>query len=207
MTSGLLIVVHRLARERPTQVLAVFFRDTGSEEPLEDPTGDGFDKISLQSAPPTTRSSLDLSGEVRCTQLTPLNSPYVTRTKKTPFSSGTKVDYFTSNPITAEPEALIDFDSPITATPTMTTSPPSSATPSTPWSTHSNAPSFKSKRSSYSTNGGVRMTESERKRYELQMRLYRARAMIPFQITLRVFRSPSECIETWGLLDSCFTKK
>lgn len=184
-----------LAKERSSQVLAIFIRDTGSGETLDDPTGDGFDKISLRSAP----SSLDTPGEFP--RLTPLNTAYSARSRRTPLSAGPKsADYFSSKPITAEPEPLIDSDSP-----TPTTAP--LAPPIRPWSTHSNAPSFKSKRSSYSMSSTVaRMTDAERKRYELQMRLYKARALIPFQITLRVFRSPLECVETWGLLDSHFEK-
>lgn len=43
-------------------------------------------------------------------------------------------------------------------------------------------------------NGG-KMTEVEKKRYELQMRVYRARTQMPSHIVLRVFREPSECVE------------
>lgn len=44
-------------------------------------------------------------------------------------------------------------------------------------------------------NYGGKMTEVEKKRYELQMRVYRARTQIPSHIVLRVFREPSECVE------------
>lgn len=43
-------------------------------------------------------------------------------------------------------------------------------------------------------NGG-KMTEVEKRRYELQMRVYRARTQMPSHIVLRVFREPSECVE------------
>jgi len=43
-------------------------------------------------------------------------------------------------------------------------------------------------------NGG-KMTEVEKKRYELQMRVYRARTQMPSQIVLRIFREPAECVE------------
>jgi len=39
------------------------------------------------------------------------------------------------------------------------------------------------------------MTEVEKKRYELQMRVYRARTQMPSQIVLRIFREPAECVE------------
>ncbi|KAL1748148.1 hypothetical protein HDZ31DRAFT_30199 [Schizophyllum fasciatum] len=45
-----------------------------------------------------------------------------------------------------------------------------------------------------------RMTEPERRRYELQLRVYRARDKVPKHIPLRVFRSPDECVEAEGLL-------
>ena len=40
-----------------------------------------------------------------------------------------------------------------------------------------------------------------RKRYELQMRVYKARSMMPAHIALRIFRRPEECVEVWGILD------
>ena len=43
-------------------------------------------------------------------------------------------------------------------------------------------------------NGG-KMTEVEKKRYELQMRVYRARTQMPSHIVLRIFREPAECVE------------
>ena len=43
--------------------------------------------------------------------------------------------------------------------------------------------------------GGGKMTELEKRRYELQMRVYRARTQMPSHIVLRVFREPSECVE------------
>ncbi|KAJ3975770.1 hypothetical protein EV361DRAFT_440013 [Lentinula raphanica] len=150
-------------------------------------------------------------------------------------------DYFNVQPLTAEPDPLIDFSespasttaqsvqptrnfppssfpplTPLTPkTPVTPATPASSAstsvtprTPKTPWTNYSNASytSFKSKRSVGSTstigNGVARMSESEKKQYELQMRVNKARGALPFKIVLRVFRSPEECVETWELLDS-----
>ena len=33
------------------------------------------------------------------------------------------------------------------------------------------------------------------------MRVYKARAMMPAHVPLRVFRRPEECVEVWGVLD------
>ncbi|KAH8104041.1 hypothetical protein BXZ70DRAFT_679687 [Cristinia sonorae] len=49
--------------------------------------------------------------------------------------------------------------------------------------------------------GGQPMTEAERKRYELQSRVNKARAEIPSHIPLRVFRDPAECIEAARILN------
>ncbi|KAJ3784420.1 hypothetical protein GGU10DRAFT_428524 [Lentinula aff. detonsa] len=96
----------------------------------------------------------------------------------------------------------------IPATPVTGSTSVTPRTPKTPWTNHSNASyaSFKSKRSVGSTstvgNSVARMTESEKKQYELQMRVNRARGSLPFRTALRVFRSPEECLETWELLDT-----
>ena len=44
------------------------------------------------------------------------------------------------------------------------------------------------------------MTEVEKKRYLLQMRVNRARTQMPSHIVLRVFRDPSECVEIEEML-------
>ena len=49
-------------------------------------------------------------------------------------------------------------------------------------------------------NGG-KMTEVEKKRYELQTRVNRARTQMPSHVVLRVFREPSECVEIEGMLE------
>ncbi|KAF9078001.1 hypothetical protein BDP27DRAFT_1310560 [Rhodocollybia butyracea] len=207
-----------LARERTSQVLAIFIRDVGDGEPLSDPTGNMFDKAPpphtpIRSAPPSLDiPGRNLSGGDRLNGPTRTLAP-LTTTLRMPLSAGLSIglksaDYFSPNVFTAEPEQLIDFgdDSPITPT----TAPPSAyafvkpttpVTPATP-------------RSSLSTSTGSKMPEGERKRYELQMRVYKAKAMLVSgesnrdgsKIILRVFKSPLECVETWGLLDRYLKK-
>jgi hypothetical protein len=46
------------------------------------------------------------------------------------------------------------------------------------------------------------LTELEKKREELQMRVYRARIQIPLHIPLRIFRKPEECVEASEKLDT-----
>jgi hypothetical protein len=43
--------------------------------------------------------------------------------------------------------------------------------------------------------GSGRLSESEKKRQDLQTRVYRARTQMPSSVKLRVFRNPSECAE------------
>jgi hypothetical protein len=48
---------------------------------------------------------------------------------------------------------------------------------------------------------------AERKRLELQQRVWRARSVIPKEIPLRVFRDPLECVEAFQILDKVQTEK
>lgn len=54
---------------------------------------------------------------------------------------------------------------------------------------------------SFPSPDSMNLTEPEKKRMELQMRVYRARAVIPDHIPLRIFRHPQECIEAENILD------
>ena len=51
----------------------------------------------------------------------------------------------------------------------------------------------------------VQMTPVERRRWELQQRVMRARQMLPPRIVLRIFKEPEECIETYQILDQLGT--
>ena len=54
---------------------------------------------------------------------------------------------------------------------------------------------------SYPSPDGTNPSEPEKKRVELQMRVYRARATIPDHIPLRIFRHPQQCVEIKNILD------
>jgi hypothetical protein len=45
------------------------------------------------------------------------------------------------------------------------------------------------------------MTEAEKKRFELQNRVNKARLMMGSDVVLRVFKLPEECVETERLLE------
>ncbi|KAL0955177.1 hypothetical protein HGRIS_004084 [Hohenbuehelia grisea] len=51
-----------------------------------------------------------------------------------------------------------------------------------------------------SSSAYSRLPEPERKRAELQVRVYRARTQMPGHIPLRIFRSPEDCIEAEAIL-------
>ncbi|KAF7796823.1 hypothetical protein EIP86_008007 [Pleurotus ostreatoroseus] len=51
------------------------------------------------------------------------------------------------------------------------------------------------------TTPGAGLSDAQRKQYELQMRVYRARMDIPAHIALRVFRDPGECVEAAEILE------
>ncbi|OJT11213.1 Phosphatidate phosphatase APP1 [Trametes pubescens] len=53
--------------------------------------------------------------------------------------------------------------------------------------------------SSQSSQSSV--SDAEKKRWELQVRLWRARAEVPPSIPIRIFREPEECVEAAGILD------
>lgn len=44
------------------------------------------------------------------------------------------------------------------------------------------------------------MTDAEKKKYALQVRVYRARTQMPGHVPLRVFRDPVECVEVEEIL-------
>ena len=47
----------------------------------------------------------------------------------------------------------------------------------------------------------VQMTLAERRRWELQQRVIKARQMLPPRVMLRIFKEPEECIEAHQILD------
>ncbi|KAF9482532.1 hypothetical protein BDN70DRAFT_929916 [Pholiota conissans] len=65
--------------------------------------------------------------------------------------------------------------------------------------------SARSQQSTSSTSStesnGKRLSDADRKRNELQMRVYRARTQMPGNVYLRIFRDPKECVEAQQILD------
>ncbi|KAK7005810.1 hypothetical protein R3P38DRAFT_3404535 [Favolaschia claudopus] len=181
-----------LARERPDQVLAVFIRDVDEfGQLLEDPTGW---KAVLGAA----SSSNHLSAEKwpRKSWSTAPSTP-TTPAYNVPSQKG---DYFAQppQPWTAEPEPIVEMTPNATPRPASLYAYPQFRRAMTPTpSTHSSSSS--STTGSF-TKGG--MNEAERKRYDLQLRVWRARTQMPGHVPLRIFRKPVECVEAEEILRS-----
>lgn len=162
----------RFAHQRPEQILAVFIRLADST-PLDDPTGCNASlELPLHSAPPTYGS---FDAQSRRTASRSSSYSYTARTPAHPKSNS---EYFGA-PITAEPDSMPDQGQYLTPTPTSTT--------------------INGKTSSSSTLSS-RMTEEQKKKYELQTRVWAARMLIPVQIPFRVFKEPGECVEAERVL-------
>lgn len=147
-------------------------------------------------------------------------------------SSSTAPDYFSSAIPSSEPDIWaqrVDPDatafhksivqrsaSPIPITPSSSTSSsqyinfPPGPTPAP--SLHPSSVSFRSVQTGSSTSSSssvkpANMTDAEKRRYELQRRVYRARTQMPSHVVLRVFREPGDCVEVTNILDRQAGKK
>ena len=138
--------------------------------------------------------------------LTPRQSYTVRQSKRTksdfPQHDPTRSpEYFTSTPLIDLP--VTEEPQPITP-PNFTSYPPPSYPPRRRQDDDAASISSRISLGRTSTSSSVRqqMSDAERKQYDLQQRVYRARMEIPERIPLRVFREPSECIEAGQILDS-----
>ncbi len=94
-------------------------------------------------------------------------------------------EYFgTSAPMTSEPELITTAPAPRPILTPLTTP----------------SPGYFSSASSTSSSTSGKMTDQEKKKCELQMRVWSARMQIPGNIPFRVFREPEECVEAEGVL-------
>ncbi|KAJ6498976.1 hypothetical protein C8R45DRAFT_99380 [Mycena sanguinolenta] len=179
-----------LASERPDQVLAVFIRDVDDfGEPLEDPTG--WNAVGVSSS----HSPLDTE------QWPPRAWPSASSsTPTTPAYSlpPSHKDYFPppKTPRTAEPAPIVDMNA--------TTPRPRQPSIYAYGQYRRATPSIRTAASG-STAGSSsatrdRMSEAERKRDDLQLRVWRARTQMPSDVPLRIFRDPNDCVEAEDIL-------
>ncbi|KAG7093448.1 hypothetical protein E1B28_007126 [Marasmius oreades] len=210
-----------LAKENPRQILAVFIRDTGSGDILEDPTGlrvlTATPEISLQSQEESSTVDQEtwnfqhyVNGDRRPAPLDTSKTPHKSSswpvTNETPTTPGSISNNRNSNyfKFTSEPEPL--YDSSRNSSLTSLSSIFTRKTPATRReSVSSNASSYFSrtpKSAAANTSTSSRISESEKRRQDLQMRVYRSRTVLPDHVVLRVFRSPTECVEADMILAS-----
>ncbi|KAJ7268654.1 hypothetical protein B0H12DRAFT_58952 [Mycena haematopus] len=176
----------QLASERPDQVLAVFIRDVEeSGEPIEDPTG--WNAVGASSS----------NNQLRAEQWPRRSWSTAPSTPTTPAYSVPPApeDYFSppATPMTAEPDPIMDMSATTSRPPSIRTyGQYRKATPS----------SIRSAVSGSAAGSATRekMSEAERKRYELQLRVWRARTQMPSAVPLRIFRDPKECVEAEEIL-------
>ncbi|KAJ7497615.1 hypothetical protein FB451DRAFT_1212165 [Mycena latifolia] len=173
------------ARERPEQVLGVFIRDVESGEVIEDPTGLNAIGASSPNGELWPRRSWSVS--------TTASQATTPAAYNMPLPSAHR-DYFTATPLSAEPEPITEM----TPRPIMPAS-RSSRFPTTPTSAAS-IRSTNTVGSTSSTSSTQRVLDAERKRNDLQLRVWRARTLMPGHIPLRIFRAPAECIEAEEIL-------
>ncbi|KAJ7217727.1 hypothetical protein GGX14DRAFT_438051 [Mycena pura] len=161
-----------LAWERPKQVLAIFIRDVEPGEMIDDPTGW---RAAVVGTPNLNRDSGPRSA--RSPPLYSMPSPGLQAPR----------EYFSTPPLSDEPRPLGEI----------------TPRPMTPSSNHFSLASSSTSRSSStaSSSSTQRMLEPERRRYDLQLRVWRARTQLPGHIALRLFRDPAECVEAEQILD------
>jgi Uncharacterized conserved protein (DUF2183) len=184
-----------LAAERPTQIAGVFVRDASTSE-----SSSGSDSA---DSPDTTMAQRTGSGSIE----DPTGSKALGQSPPDLSEAGPKSaseGYFTTGPLSAEPEAYA------TSAPVATSSSSSSSGSGTKSVTPSGSPRIPPSRLSpsvYSLSSGASrlrrssLPEQERRRIELQTRVWRARTLVPVHIPLRIFRKPEECVEAWEILE------
>ncbi|KAH7885758.1 hypothetical protein F5I97DRAFT_1809050 [Phlebopus sp. FC_14] len=174
-----------LAAERPQQIAGVFIRDV-SGLALEDPTGDGAWNA-LTRSPKTPNTTLPSS------RPTPKRAASDPETQSPTYSGSIWI----SGPDTTHPPSSFLLG----GTPRSYGSPhismdSSSSLGSVGSSTSSSLHSTRPVR-----RGTLPITEGEKKRWELQSRVRRARLTMPKHIVLRVFEHPRECVEAEELAE------
>lgn len=186
-----------IARDRPEQIIGIFLRDADdSYSPLEDPTG--INAIFAIPSASTTRSSASTRS---------FSSSSLKQIAR--GSSSTSTTFGVVEPtdrFTAAPESYAPVESP-------NSQPGKHRVPASSKSSLSYTPRRSTATSISSTTGGrsqeermnfvtykehpayTSMSDVEKKRCDLQMRVYKARVVVPDAIPLRVFRDPRECEE------------
>jgi len=176
-----------VARDHPEQVLCIFIRDVNTYEDgeggIDDPTGIRAREGGKKRSP--WGMSLSRGGWVSPKSSTNSQSPTISPTMCRVLSDTTD-DYFSK----ATTASVAGAQRPYTDT--LYTEEPES---------YYNGSQATVTPSSMPTLSRLTLSESERKRMNLQLRLWKACAEIPTNVVIRVFRDPSECVEASQVID------
>ena len=208
-----------IAKEKPAQVLAIFIRDVSADgglPPLDDPTGVRVLRmekdprqgnrpvpVAMPSRRPSSRKGRSTGGSMAMARsVSEMDTPVQELVRKPVRmhsdnellpSHHEPAGYFTStsltaSPVTEEPEDYFKQTTSTSSSPQMR---------------------FTQSQDGATTPTGSRqvLTEPERRRLDLQSRVWRARLEAPEHIPLRVFRKPDECVEAHMILEALLGKR
>ncbi|KAH7924302.1 hypothetical protein BV22DRAFT_1013585 [Leucogyrophana mollusca] len=191
-----------LAQERPSQILGVFIRDVGKDvyPDIEDPTGAGSSFIPRT---PVSRGSVPLPSTLSPLRPQPLRTVSDTETE-TGHSAARKTRLPLSK-LSMPPTSFTPVERPASPISVSFTGSRSSIDSTSSYASNGSSGSFGSRSGRRQTL--TLLTETEKKRYELQARVNRARAIMPGHIFLRVFRNAEECVEANDILAQLGTNR
>lgn len=167
-----------LARERPGQILGIFIRDvtSGLDQPSNLLNETQVLTSEPESIPPTPPSSRRKTSHESDSPESQRSLPYQPRRSLTDPSRRNQKGVVQQQPqpvprMQLQPGSFLDEDHPMPG------------------------------RDPWANTQPVQMTPVERRRWELQQRVVRARQILPPGVVLRIFREPEECTEAHQILD------
>lgn len=177
-----------VAREKPLQVVGVFVRDVNANALFKDGnTGTGVTVAAVDD--PTGSKVFESSRKTPIPKSA--TSPTTSSSRTTILQTHTQS--LNIIPPSEFPTEYLPMPSPISAEPEDYDAISNSAqSPRTRMYVPVMSPSLKRQTS---------LSDPEKKRLELQNRVWAARVQMPRNIPLRVFRSPEECVEAQEILD------
>lgn len=167
-----------LARERPGQILGIFIRDvtSGLDQPSNLLNETQVLTSEPESIPPTPPSSGRKTSHESDSPKSQRSLPYQPRRSLTDPSRRNQKGVVQQQPqpvprMQLQPGSFLDEDHPMPG------------------------------RDPWANTQPVQMTPVERRRWELQQRVVRARQILPPGVVLRIFGEPEECTEAHQILD------
>ncbi|EIN09461.1 hypothetical protein PUNSTDRAFT_143017 [Punctularia strigosozonata HHB-11173 SS5] len=220
-----------MAADRPDQILAIFIRDVNQYDEgvtgLDDPRGTRPTSVSV-GVPATPRGG-KLAAPVRTLRnpkraMSELLTPTTPRERTSSYlipgrshsrppsiasAPSTPTDYFSSNlhsdSISASPSPIGMPESPASSHNELPDAHDPYADPeATPMPDHVTTFAPNDVTIPGAGRAPQGLSVNERRRFELQQRVYKARAIVPPHIPIRVFREPQECVEAADMLDKLF---